>query len=160
LHQTQAERLELPCDPFDLIFSVDVIHHIQDRAAYLRQAWKLLKPGGSVCTATDSEWIIRHREPLATYWPETIDVELERYPRIDQLEMLYRNAGLVDLERHLVEYSTPLTDVQAYRDRAFSALHLIPDVAFRRGLTRLEQDACNGPVPWISRYTLLWGTKA
>ena len=160
LCQGRAEHLDLSDAPFDLVFGVDVIHHIQDRAAYLRRAYSLLKPGGLICTATDSEWIIRHREPLATYWPETIAVELKRYPRIEQLERLYRNAGLTDLERQEVEHSMTLTDGQAYRDKAFSALHLIPDSAYTRGLACLEQDLCSGPVPWVSRYTLLWGTRA
>ena len=158
LYQGQAESFDLP-KPFNRIFSVDVIHHVQDRSAYLRQAYRALKPGGLVCTATDSEWIIRHREPLATYWPETIKVELERYPRIHQLEAVYREAGFGDLARQRVEHSTTLTDIQPYRDKAFSALHLISEAAFQRGLARLEQDMHRGRVPWISRYTLLWGRK-
>jgi ubiquinone/menaquinone biosynthesis C-methylase UbiE len=159
LRQGQAERFSLDERRFDLVFSVDVIHHVQDRPAYLREAYRALKPGGLLCTATDSEWIIRHREPLATYWPETISVELERYPRVHHLETLYQEAEFTHLERIQVEHRAVLTDIQAYRDKAFSALHLIPEPAFRRGLARLEQDLANSAVSWISRYVLLWGTK-
>jgi ubiquinone/menaquinone biosynthesis C-methylase UbiE len=160
LCQGQAERFGLGDRRFDLIFSVDVIHHVQDRPAYLRQAYRALKPGGLLCTATDSEWIIRHREPLTTYWPETIAVELERYPRIQHLEALYQEVGFAHRERIQVEHRAALTDIQAYRDKAFSALHLIPETAFRRGLARLEQDLAHGAVSWVSRYLLLWGAKA
>jgi ubiquinone/menaquinone biosynthesis C-methylase UbiE len=155
----QGERLGVPDGQFDLVYSVDVIHHIQDRAAYLRQAHRALVPGGQVCTATDSEWIIRHREPLAIYWPETIEVELERYPRIRHLETLYREYGFEGIARDRVEHRATLADAHAYRDKAFSSLHLISESAFQRGLARLERDLCSGPVPHVSRYTLLWGTK-
>jgi len=156
----RGENLGVPDEQFDLVFSVDVIHHVQDHQAYLQDAHRALKPGGQICTATDSEWIIRHREPLATYWPETVDVELERYPRISHLEGLYRKAGFSALKRELVEHRAALAGIQAYRDKAFSSLHLICESAFQRGLSRLEQDFARGPVPLVSRYVLLWGTKA
>lgn len=156
----RGERLGVPDAQFDLVFSVDVIHHVQDRPAYLQEAYRVLKADGQICTATDSAWIIRHREPLATYWPETIDVELDRYPRIHHLEALYWKAGFGGFKRATVEHRTTLTDARAYREKAFSSLHLISESAFQRGLSRLEQDLGRGPVPLVSRYTLLWGTKS
>jgi ubiquinone/menaquinone biosynthesis C-methylase UbiE len=155
----RGERLDVPDGQFDLVFSVDVIHHVEDRKAYLQGAYRALGSSGLICTATDSEWIIRHREPLATYWPETIDAELERYPRIRHLENLYREAGFSALKRDVVEHRAVLTDIQAYRDRAFSSLHLISESAFQRGLSRMEQDFARGSVSLVSRYVLLWATK-
>ena len=38
----------------------------------------LVKPGGALCLAADSENIIRSREPLSIYWPETVEAELAR----------------------------------------------------------------------------------
>lgn len=38
-----AERLEFDPESFDLVFSVDVIHHVADRAAYLREACRVLR---------------------------------------------------------------------------------------------------------------------
>jgi SAM-dependent methyltransferase len=154
-----AEKLDLLDRQFDLIFSVDVIHHVQDRATYIQEASQALVPGGHLCTVTDSEWIIRRREPLSTYWPETVPVELARYPRIDHLAALYREVGLDALERDQAEHCATLTDIQAYRDRAFSSLHLISEPAFLQGLVRLERDLAKGSVPLVSRYTLLWGTR-
>jgi ubiquinone/menaquinone biosynthesis C-methylase UbiE len=154
-----AERLDAPNDSLDLVYSVDVIHHVQDRLAYFRQAYRVLTPGGQICTATDSEWIIRHRTPLATCWPETVQIELSRYPRIAQLRALYQQSGLSGISERTVEFRYPLTDIQAYRDKAFSSLHLIPEDAFQRGLARMEQEVRRGPILCISRYTLLWGNK-
>jgi ubiquinone/menaquinone biosynthesis C-methylase UbiE len=156
----RAERLDFPEDFFDLVFSVDVIHYVGDRPAYFREAYRVLKADGKVCTVTDSEWIIRHRQPLAVYFPETVEVELGRYPRIAELREAMERSGFDEIAEHTVELAYPLTDLQAYRDKAFSALHLISEESFQRGLECMERDLCNGPIPCVSRYVLLWGTKS
>jgi SAM-dependent methyltransferase len=155
----RAEGLNYPADLFDLVFSVDVIHHVGDRLAYFQEAYRVLKVGGAVCTVTDSEWIIHNRQPLAVYFPETIEVELDRYPGIDQLQDLMKQAGFSQAGQELVEFHYQLTEIQAYRDKAFSALHLIPEEAFQRGVERMAGDLRAGPIPCVSRYILLWGIK-
>lgn len=159
LHLGRAEDMCLRSDCFDLVFSVDVIHHIEDRPACFQEAYRVLASGGKVCTVTDSEWIIRHRWPLAGYFPETVEPELERYPRISELRGLMEQAGFSRMNEESVEFPYQLTDIQAYRDKAFSALHLIPKDAFRRGVEWLERDLGAGPIPCVSRYVLLWGVK-
>jgi len=155
-----AERLAFPAGFFDRVFSVDVIHHVEDRAACYREAFRVLSAGGLVCTVTDSEEIIRQREPLSTHFPETIEVELGRYPRIDELRWLMRKAGFRELREEVVAFRHALTDLQRYRAKAFSVLHLIPAEAFERGMRRLETElAERGSVPWSARYLLLWGRK-
>ena len=66
LLQNSAERLELPAESFDLVYSVDVIHHVADRNAYFRGALDALAPGGRICTVTDSAEDIVRRSPLST----------------------------------------------------------------------------------------------
>jgi ubiquinone/menaquinone biosynthesis C-methylase UbiE len=90
LHEGRAETLPFADGAFDLIFSVDVIHHVEDRLAFFREAFRVLAPGGSLCTATDSEDDIRRRVPLSSHFPETVAVELRRYPAIATLERRWR----------------------------------------------------------------------
>ncbi|MGN6361505.1 MAG: class I SAM-dependent methyltransferase [Thermomicrobiales bacterium] len=155
----RAEQLNFSAAAFDLVYSVDVIHHVVDRAAYYREAYRTLKPGSQVCTVTDSPWIIRHRQPLSDYFPETVPVELARYPAIDDLRALMLAAGFANCHETLVEFTTNLTDLAPYRAKAFSSLHLIAEDAFQRGLARMEQALAAGPIPVVSRYLLLWGVK-
>lgn len=155
----RAESLGLPDAAFDLVYSVDVIHHVVDRPAFFREARRILKPGGRLCTATDSEDDIRRRRPLSSHFPDTVAVELERYPRIATLRAEMADAGFTAIAAEHTELAYDLTDLQPYRDRAFSSLHLIPAEAVARGLARLEVDLARGPVPALSLYTLLWGTK-
>jgi SAM-dependent methyltransferase len=154
-----SEQLPFLTDFFDLVFSVDVIHHVTDRHAYFAEAHRVVRRGGKVCTVTDSEWIIRHRPPLAIYFPETIEVDLERYPRIPDLRDEMAEAGFKEIGENLVEFPYKLTDTEAYRDKAFSSLHLIADQAFQAGIERLTRDLESGPIPCVSRYVLMWGTK-
>lgn len=154
-----AEELPFEGGAFDLLFSVDVIHHVRGRAAYYAEAYRVLAAGGQICTATDSAWIIRHRQPLAAYFPETVEIELARYGRIADLRASMVRVGFERIRASMVECAYELTDIRPYREKAFSALHLIPDATFRRGIERMEADLARGPIPCVSRYTLLWGVK-
>jgi ubiquinone/menaquinone biosynthesis C-methylase UbiE len=155
----QAEKLAFPDTAFDLVFSVDVIHHVGDRAAIYHEACRVLKSGGRVCTVTDSEDIIRRRQPLSNYFPETVEMELKRYPHVADLRKMMAEAGFDGVAEEYVEYQFATTDIQAYRDKAFSSLYLVSQEAFERGIRRMEADLPAGPIQVISRYLLLWGVK-
>jgi hypothetical protein len=64
------------------------------------------------------------------------------------------------IEESVVEFAYSLTDIQAYRERAFSSLHLISDETFERGITRLEAALQAGPIEGLSLYTMLWGIRS
>jgi SAM-dependent methyltransferase len=155
----RAEALPVPNQSLDLIFSVDVIHHVGDRAAFFAEADRALKPGGLICTATDSHEDILRRRPLSSHFPETIEVELTRYPAAAVLRLEMTGAGLEVLPDGHVELEYPLTQIAGYRDRAYSSLHLIDQAAFERGIARLEAELAAGPIPTLSLYTLLWGRR-
>jgi SAM-dependent methyltransferase len=156
----KAEQLDFSSDFFDFIFSVDVIHHVEGHSEYFHEAYRALSPGGRVCTVTDSEWVLRNRLPLSVVFPETVEVELARYPRIPFLAGLMVEAGFADIQDVLVEHSFHMKDIQAFRDRAYSSLHLISEEAFHRGIARLEDELDEkGYIQYVSRYTLLWGRK-
>jgi ubiquinone/menaquinone biosynthesis C-methylase UbiE len=155
----RAENIAFPEESFDLMFSVDVIHHITDRKKAFSEAMRVLRPKGRLCIVTDSEEILRNRQPQSIYFPETVDVELSRYPAIDLLRTELIGSGFAELAETVVEFSSVLPDIEPYRSKVFSSLRLISDEAFASGMARLERDFQQGPIPWVSRYVMLWGTK-
>jgi ubiquinone/menaquinone biosynthesis C-methylase UbiE len=155
----RAEQLNLPQGFFDLVFCVDVIHHLTDCAAYFREAYRVLKPGGKVCTVTESRDLIRNRSLHSVYFPETVEIDLARYPRMADLREWMECADFVNIAEEETAFAYRRYDMQAFRDKAFSVLHRISEEAFRRGIARMEQDLRADPIPCVWRYVLLWGTK-
>ncbi len=159
LYLGKGEKLDFESGFFDLVFSVDVIHHIADPLSYFREAYRVLKRDGKVCTATESEWIIRNRRPQSLYFPESAEVELKRYPKISTINELMREAGFTAISETMVEREYELKDMEGYRKKVFSALLLITEEQFQRGLKRMEEDLLKGPIKGISRYLLVSGSK-
>lgn len=46
LHRVDAKRLPYRADTFDAVFSNTILHHIPEPIGLLREAWRVLKPGG------------------------------------------------------------------------------------------------------------------
>jgi SAM-dependent methyltransferase len=118
----RAEHLGVAAGQFDLIFSVDVIHHVIDRDAGYREAFRVLRKGGRACTVTESDVMLRTREPQSRYFPETIDVELARYPGIETLRTEMQRAGFDDLSEDVAEWAYEVTDATPFREKVFSSL--------------------------------------
>ena len=155
----RAEELGFADATFHLVYSVDVIHHIGDKAAFYREGARVLQPGGWLCTVTDSADMLRRREILSAYFPETVEIELARYPCISQLETWMNRAGLVSFRVSAVEEPYQVTSIHPFRDRAYSSLHLIAEEAWQAGLERLERDLARGPIQGVARYACVWGRK-
>ena len=117
LTRGSAEALEYPSGSFDLVFSVDVIHHVHDRPRFFQEAVRVLRPGGKVCTVTDSERVIRNRQPLTVYFPETVAVDLARYPTLAELRAAMSDAGFVQFEENMVEFVGELSDIGPFATR-------------------------------------------
>ena len=160
LLEGNAELLPFGDGSFDIVLSTDVIHHIGDRDASFSEAARVLRPEGHIVTVTDSHDDIPRRRPISGHFPETVEIELQRYPPVPRLLEEMARAGFVAPRLVDVSRSYDLDDIQAYRERAFSSLLLIDDEAFRRGIGRLEADLARGPIPCVSLYTMIWGTKS
>jgi ubiquinone/menaquinone biosynthesis C-methylase UbiE len=154
-----AESLPYPADAFTFIFCVDVIHHVTDVPLFIAETFRTLSRGGRICIVTESESDIRGRQPLSLYFPETIELELDRYPRIDYLKRLLRETAFSAVAEKTTEFAYKLESVDSYRQKAFSCLNLISDKAHIRGIGRMSEDLLRGSVECNSRYTMLWATK-
>lgn len=156
--QGAAEALPFAEAQFDFAFSVDVIHHVSDAAAYFVEAFRVLAPRRTLTTVTDDSETVRGRVH-AHYFPEVIGVELARYPSLRSLRTAMRAAGFEDVRVSDPESAYQISDSAAYAERAFSSLHLIPEAAFVHGLRRLDADLQRGPIQAVTRRVLLSGVK-
>ena len=155
----EADRTGLGGAQFDLTVCVDVVHHLINRIGVFEEAHRVLQPSGALCLATDSQDVIRSREPLSIYWPETVEAELTRYPPVDTLRAELREAGFVRLGAMEVASRGSLTDSGPYRAKVFSCLRSLSEEIYQQGLARLEADLVRGPVSYTSKHILLWANK-
>jgi ubiquinone/menaquinone biosynthesis C-methylase UbiE len=86
----------LPESNFDLAFMNDVLHHVEDRAGYLKQAARYLKSGG--------RFVVIEPEPGKGPHAGTPSLELSK----DQVTAWMKGAGL-----------TPVENVSLFTDRWF-----------------------------------------
>src|SRR5262249_7241286 len=145
-------------EDFALVFSVDVVHHVASLPVFFREMRRVLKPGGTVCTVTESEAMIRHRIH-SLYFPDVVAGELRRYPTLPEMTEAIRQMAFADIREEAVEFSYQVTDLQPFRDKAFSSLHYLRDDAFRHGIEKMERDLAQGPLPAVMRAALVWGRK-
>jgi SAM-dependent methyltransferase len=149
-----------PASKFDLVFSVNVIHYISDPTRFFAEAWRVLRPGGLVVTVTDSETDIRNRT-MSCYFPESIEIELGRYHPIAKIEQTMKDTGFEVTWISHTEHEFVMGESQLikFRNKAFSALQLLPEACFQRGIRRLEQDVRSGSCFSRELYTYVWGSK-
>jgi ubiquinone/menaquinone biosynthesis C-methylase UbiE len=154
-----AEALPVEAGSQDLVFSIDVVHHVGDVESAFVEAFRALRSGGRLCIGTEDEGMLRSRVH-ARYFPETVDVDLARYPSVETLRAALASAGFVDTREQRLSSPRRVLTADAYRDKAFSSLHLISDDAFRSGVERMERDLERGPIDGETRHVLIWSNVA
>jgi SAM-dependent methyltransferase len=151
-----AQRLPLADESFDAAMLVSMLHHVEDPAAALAEAQRVLRPGGHlalmVFTREDTEesW-------LSDYFPSTRAWMLETHSTRDELLALLPGARRIDVVyRDLVDGS--LAALQAFPEKIvdpawhrqtsyFERLQRDHPEELRTGLARLRDDVETGSAP-------------
>ena len=154
--QGSAEALPFPNASYDFVYSVDVLHHVQDRGAFFREAIRVLANGGWFVTATDSERTIRQRS-LFHYFPEAIEPEVARYPKSGEIPQLLSSARFQGLYDETIELGYVLSDSAPFEE-SVSFLFLISEESFNKGLAYLRQDFAGRPNTLRFNVCDLWRT--
>ena len=152
--------LPYPAETFDFVFSVNVIHYIRNLDHYFNEMHRILKPGGIVLTATDSEDDLRRRT-MATYFPQTVEVDLKRYHRTTVLNSTMTRNGFDKIMNSHAERVFQVDDnyLAKCKNKAFSAIRLLTVEDFEMGLRRLKAAIKTGNSPGREVYTFFWGFK-
>jgi ubiquinone/menaquinone biosynthesis C-methylase UbiE len=85
LMQGRAEALPLASASVDRLFTINAHHHFEDKHSFLREAHRVLRSGGSLMTIALDPHAGIDRWWVYDYFPETLEIDKERYPACTQL---------------------------------------------------------------------------
>jgi ubiquinone/menaquinone biosynthesis C-methylase UbiE len=143
LTQGTAESLPYQAGYFDLVYSVNAIHHFIRPQNYIAEAWRLLRPGGALVVVGMQprweDWYVYH------YFAGTYEVDLKRFPTWGSVLDWMVGAGFQPAEWKPVEtiYS-PKVGRKVLEDpflekNATSQLALLSDEAYQVGLNCMQK---------------------
>lgn len=152
----KANLLELPFpeNSFDVVFCVGVLHHLSDPLAGLKELWRVLKPGGTLClwvyAREGNGWVVWLVDPLRKGITSRIPTKILR-PLIRPisaflyciLKVLYNpitNAG--KRSARFLPYSNYLGYISKFPFREIDSIvldHLCPPIAYYLSRGTLEE---------------------
>jgi ubiquinone/menaquinone biosynthesis C-methylase UbiE len=144
------------CDSvIDLMFCINVLHHLSGYERFFIEAHRGLRSRGKLFLFTDSREDITSRS-LAQFFPETVSINLLRYPLIEDLIRMAEASGLSLLCQARAAGYLPLDDrlMDLLRRRGISELRLLPDDVHTNGIQRAEEARTRGE-KWLSQTTVL-----
>lgn len=139
-------------EKFDVIFMVDVIHHIADIDEMFINIKRVLKPWGKLLIFTNSHDQIKYNRLTSKFFPETVEQELKRYQSFEELFTSIKKSGLQFVKGEDVSY--PVIEdmggklIALAEKKGFSMFHLISDQAIKLGIDRVRKEMEKGNISY------------
>ena len=154
--EADAQRLPLPDESADAAMLVSMLHHVEDPAAAIAEARRILRPGGRLVL------MVFTREDVAgawmgDYWPSTRAWTTESHPTLEQLLRLMPGARRIEIVYRDLEdgslaalggHPEKLADPRWHRQTSyFERLRRDHPEELRAGLERLDKELAAGTAP-------------
>ena len=139
--RAHAQQLPFAEDSFDFIFSVYVLHHIENLCALFKECARVLQNGTVACVTASHDFIRQH--PMNQYFPSFAEVDLARFQSVEVIQEAMHASGFRKIG------ATPQTAppqpidaayVQKIEEKFISTYDLLPEDEFRDGVTRLRAE--------------------
>lgn len=146
INYINGDAVHLDCfdkNKFDVIYMIDVIHHIQDIDTMFKNIFRVLKNDGSLFIFTDTHDHIRNRL-TSKYFPETLEVELNRYQSSEEIISFLSKNNFTGIKSDTLTlgvdeyFGQRLVNIAT--KKGYSMFNLISPNAIEAGIQRLQHD--------------------
>lgn len=144
LVRARAESLPWADASFDRVVVVNALHHFQDRDAFFAETRRVVKPGGGVMAIGLDPHAGLDRWWIYDYFPETVVIDVQRYPAVKTIRAEMARAGFAWAESYEVQtFEHEMPAARAFERglvaRSFSSqLAVLSDAEFDAGVARLR----------------------
>ncbi len=142
----KAETLPFYNSSFDRLFCINAFHHFTDQKAFIKEARRIVRPGGGVLiigldphTGLDRWWIYE-------YFPQVIELDQQRYPPTEIIRKLLVSAGFTKCETiETLHWPIELNARSALGSGRLaktttSQLTILTDAEYETGINKLIRD--------------------
>lgn len=142
-----ADALPLRAGLFDRLLIVNALHHFVEPARALREARRVLKPGGKILIVGLQPRVPTTDWYVYTYFANTKQRDLERYSAQEQLDAWLEQAGFGEPVHSIAQRFEQQTEARTALSTDMIAKHTtsqladLSDADYAHGITQIEQQA-------------------
>lgn len=151
-----ATYLPFDSETFDGAFAIQVLHHVRDKVAFLREANRVLRK--QACIAIHS---CSHRQMQAFwfyhYFPKGLELDLRRIPDAKEIASLLKKAGFSNVGTEICYNDVVVADEtpESYLDNNYrngiSTFALLTKEDIESGCKKLQADIASGAIESVVR---------